>query len=148
MYAVVSNMSIALNRRNLMRRMACVVCNQQEAGILFSENLQDMPVDALEELLPGLIKAAGLQSMVVTMGPEGSIWVDRQGNKGVCAALAVDVKDTTGAGDSFFAGVAAGLTYGKSLAEACQIGTRLAASVITTTENVCPQFRPEEFGFA
>ena len=53
--------------------------------------------------------------------------------------------DTTGAGDSFFAGIAIGLTYGKSLAESCVIGTRLAASVIATKENVCPRFRPEEF---
>ena len=39
-----------------------------------------------------------------------------------------------------------GLTYGKTLAEACRIGTRLAASVICTAENVCPRFLPEEFG--
>ena len=54
--------------------------------------------------------------------------------------------DTTGAGDAFFAGVAVGLTYGKSLREACEIGTRLAASVISTKENVCPRFQPGEFG--
>jgi hypothetical protein len=37
------------------------------------------------------------------------------------------------------------ITYGKTLAESCVIGTRLAASVIATKENVCPRFRPEEF---
>ena len=37
---------------------------------------------------------------------------------------------------------------GKTLAESCEIGTRLAASVIATKENVCPRFRPEEFGLA
>ena len=46
----------------------------------------------------------------------------------------MDVKDTTGAGDAFFAGVTIGLTYGKTMAEACEIGTRLAASVICTSE--------------
>ena len=30
--------------------------------------------------------------------------------------------------------------------EACGIGTRLAASVICTSENVCPRFLPSEFG--
>ena len=54
--------------------------------------------------------------------------------------------DTTGAGDAFFAGVAIGLTYNKTVGEACVIGTRLAASVIASRENVCPRFRPEEFG--
>ena len=39
-----------------------------------------------------------------------------------------------------------GLTYGKTLAEATQIGTNLAASVITSSENVCPRFLPRELG--
>lgn len=55
-------------------------------------------------------------------------------------------KDTTGAGDAFCAGVASGLTYGKTLEEAVEIGTRLAASVITSSENVCPRFLPAELG--
>ena len=33
-----------------------------------------------------------------------------------------------------------------TIAEACEIGTRLASSVIATKESVCPRFRPEEFG--
>ena len=61
-------------------------------------------------------------------------------------AKKVDVIDTTGAGDAFFAGTVIGLTYGKNLAQSCEIGSRLAASVICITENVCPRFRPLEFG--
>ena len=38
------------------------------------------------------------------------------------------------------------ITYNKTVGEACVIGTRLAASVIASRENVCPRFRPEEFG--
>ncbi len=49
-------------------------------------------------------------------------------------------------GGCFFAGTVIGLTYGKTLAEACEIGSRLAASVICISENVCPRFRPQEFG--
>ena len=49
-----------------------------------------------------------------------------------------------GAGSGLSA--SAGLTYGKTLGQAVEIGTRLAASVITSSENVCPRFRPEEFG--
>ena len=64
----------------------------------------------------------------------------------VCPAKKVQVKDTTGAGDAFCAGVSAGLTYGKSLAEAVEIGTTLAASVIVSMDNVCPRFQPEELG--
>ena len=38
------------------------------------------------------------------------------------------------------------MTYGKTMAEAVEIGTTLAASVITSSENVCPRFRSEELG--
>lgn len=146
-YAVVSNMSIALERRKLMSEMGCVVCNLQEAGILFSESMTHLLADEVDNILVDRIRAVGLQRMVVTMGGDGSVWAEADGRHGMVPALSVDVKDTTGAGDSFFAGIAAGLTYGKTLAQACVIGTRLAAAVITTTENVCPSFRPEEFGF-
>ena len=40
----------------------------------------------------------------------------------------------------------AGLTYGKSLADAIEIGSTLASSVITSSENVCPRFQPAELG--
>ena len=62
------------------------------------------------------------------------------------AAKNVVVVDTTGAGDAFCAGAMTGLTFGLSLEESVQIGNTLAASVITSTDNVCPRFRPEEFG--
>jgi pseudouridine kinase len=82
------------------------------------------------------------------MGGEGAVYANLSGEKGVCPARKVQVKDTTGAGDSFCAGVAIGMTYGKTMAEAVEIGTTLAASVITSSENVCPRFRPEEFGLS
>ena len=44
------------------------------------------------------------------------------------------------------AGAVIGQTYGKTMMESCEIGTRLAASVITTGENVCPRYLPSEFG--
>ena len=61
-------------------------------------------------------------------------------------ALLLAVLLLCGAGDAFCAGVAVGLTYGKTLAESCEIGSFLAASVIMTSENVCPRFLPSELG--
>ena len=145
-YAAVSNMSIAVERRDLLMRCRCFVCNQQEAGILFSENYEGVAPEAMAAVLVDRLRMARIPQMVVTMGAEGSVWADAQGNSGVCAAPKVDVKDTTGAGDSFIAGVVIGLTYGKDIAEACTIGARLAASVICTSESVCPRFLPSEFG--
>ena len=38
------------------------------------------------------------------------------------------------------------IAYGKTLPEAIDIGSQLAASVITSSENVCPRFLPRELG--
>ena len=80
------------------------------------------------------------------MGAQGAVYADCNGVKGICPAKKIQVKDTTGAGDAFFAGVVIGLTYGKDLASSAEIGTALAASVITSSENVCPRFHPKELG--
>ena len=145
-YALVSNMSIAIKRRDLLRSVHCLVCNQQEAGILFSENYDHCSPEELRDIVADRIKAAQIGRVVVTMGGQGAVWATLDGDCGLCPAKKVSVKDTTGAGDAFFSGIIMGLTYGKSMAEACEIGTRLAAAVITTAENVCPRFLPSEFG--
>jgi pseudouridine kinase len=147
-YAVVSNMSIAMERRGLLSRTGCIVCNKQEAGMLFSENYEGIVPDKLAAIIREKIESADIPRMVVTMGQDGAVFAGQDGEHGYCPGLKVDVIDTTGAGDAFFAGCAIGLTYGKTLEEASQIGTRLAASVIAIKENVCPEFYPEEFGLS
>ena len=145
-YALVSNMTIAVERRDFLRKTSCFVCNQQEAGILFSEDYESKAPREMAEILADRIKSARISRMVVTMGEHGAVYADSEGNYGSVPALKVDVVDTTGAGDAFFAGVCMGLTYGKTMEEACKIGTRLSSTVITTSENICPRFMPEEFG--
>lgn len=145
-YAVVANMSIASERRDFLQSVECFVCNVQEAGILFVTDFSALSPEELSEELARRVEHANIPSMVVTMGGEGSVYAKRDGEHGVCPAKSVDVRDTTGAGDAFCAGVAIGLTYGKTLGEAAEIGTRLAASVITVCENVCPRFLPRELG--
>ena len=145
-YAVVANMSIALERRDFLQSIDCFVCNIQEAGMLFSADYTDKSVEEMQGIILKNVMAAQIPSMIVTMGGRGAVYANRIGESGFCPARRVEVKDTTGAGDSFCAGVAIGLTYGKTLAEACEIGAHLAASVIVTSENVCPRFLPRELG--
>ena len=145
-YAVVSNMSIAMERRDFLQQIDCFICNQQEAGLLFSNDFDHLQPTEMCRVLADHIRSANIPCMVVTMGAEGAVYAQANGECGVVPAKKVDVIDTTGAGDAFFAGAAIGLTYGKTLPEACEIGSRLAASVICTTESVCPRFRPLEFG--
>ena len=145
-FAVVANMSIALERRDFLQSIDCFVCNIQEAGMLFSTDYSGYSTEEMIEIISKNVLAAQIPSMIVTMGSRGAVYADKFGVKGYCPARRVEVKDTTGAGDSFCAGVAIGLTYGKSLAESCEIGAHLAASVIVTSENVCPRFLPRELG--
>jgi len=145
-YGMVSNMSIAAERRDFLQRFECFICNQGEAGILFLDDYSDKTPQEMADILAVKVKAARIKSMVVTMGEKGAVYATSDGLKGVCPARNVHVKDTTGAGDAFCAGVAAGLTYGKSLPDAIDIGSLLAASVITSSENVCPRFLPREVG--
>ena len=145
-YALVSNMGIALERRDFLQKLDCFICNEQEAGMLFLDDYSQKEPEEMMDILGEKIKSANISSMIVTMGGKGAVYADKHGAKGMVPAKKVVVKDTTGAGDAFCAGAMSGLTYGKSLEEAIQIGTTLAASVITTSDNVCPRFRPEEFG--
>ena len=145
-YAPVSNMSIAMERRDLLHHISCLVCNLEEAGLLFSEEYEGTEPGEMSEKLFTKINQAKIPAMVVTMGGKGAVYASLSGERGHCPAPKTDVRDTTGAGDAFFSGVAIGLTYGKSLGEACEIGTRLANSVIVTDENICPRFLPAEFG--
>ena len=145
-YGVVANMGIASERRDFLQRMDCFVCNQAEAGILFVADYSKASPEVLCADLPARLESANIPAIVVTMGSRGAVYASRSGEVGYFPAEHVKVRDTTGAGDAFCAGVSIGLTYGKSMREAVEIGTRLAASVIKVSENVCPRFRPRELG--
>ena len=145
-YAVVANMNIASQRRDFLQSIDCFVCNRLEAGILFVSDFSELSPEELCEELSEKVISARIPSMVVTMGSKGAVYADMYGDKGVYPAETVRVRDTTGAGDAFCAGVAIGLTYNKTMRESVEIGTRLAASVLTVSENVCPRFLPGELG--
>lgn len=145
-YGVISNMSIALERRDFFQKFDCFICNEQEAGMLFLDDYSTKEPEELCNIIKQKVCRAKIPAMVVTMGGKGAVYADCNGESGICPAKKVQVKDTTGAGDAFCSGVAIGLTYGKTLPEAIEIGSTLAASVITSLENVCPRFQPEELG--
>ena len=145
-FALVANMSIAAERRDLLQQFDCVICNQQEAGILFLDEYDDKSPEEMRDILAERITAANIPSMVVTMGAEGAVYANLAGEQGWSPARKVDVVDTTGAGDAFCAGAVIGMTYGKDMGQSCGIGSMLAASVLMTMEAVCPRFQPRELG--
>ena len=128
-YAAVSNMSIAMERRDFLQQTSCFVCNLQEAGILFSDDYSEKTSAEMEELLRLKVRSARIPRMIVTMGEQGAVYAEMDGESGICPATRVEVQDTTGAGDTFNSTFLACIIQG-----------------MDDHSNVCPRFLPEEFG--
>ena len=118
LYGVVSNMNIAVERRDFLQKFDCLICNKLEAGIFFSDDFEELTADELLPILKNKVEIGKIPSMIVTLGGDGAIFAECGGTSGFCPAKKVIVKDTSGAGDAFCAGVVSGLTYGKNMEEA------------------------------
>jgi ribokinase len=64
------------------------------------------------------------RSVVITIGPEGASWADRQSSGHVPAPFVEEVVDTTGAGDAFVGALATFLAKGATLEEAVKVGVQ------------------------
>ena len=139
-YTIVANMSVILQRPELMAKTDCVIMNNIEAGRLFGLALRDLsPKDTLS-LVRRAAEDARLRSVVVTMGAAGAVFADFvSGDSGFVPSVPCRVADTTGAGDAFFSAVVTGLSRGMSLRGAVRCGTRLASLTIASEESVCPK---------
>ena len=97
--------------------------NETELRILLGLAPDD-PTDSVELALE--LRARGVGNLIVTMGEKGALVLTEDGQEEV-AGVAVDVVDTTGAGDAFNAGLAVALAEGKRLAEAVAFANRCGA---------------------
>ena len=130
-YAVVANMSIASQRRDFLQSIDCFVCNVEEAGILFVSDFEGMSPEELCDELSRKVVSARIPSMVVTLGSRGAVYADMNGDKGVYPARRVKVRDTTGAGDAFCAGVLYAAETDMPLREALKLGACSAAASLS-----------------
>ena len=129
-YTVISNMGIAMKRRDLLQKTAVLVCNEQEAGMLFTEDYSGVTPQRMQEILIDKVRLSGIPRIIVTMGEQGAVYADIRGESGVCPALRVDVVDTTGAGDMWAAGFLAGLVKGENLQKCGMMGAIVAKNII------------------
>ena len=139
-YAIVGNMSVILAHHEFLQHTDCFICNEIEAGRLFdSEVVPAFSPEQMLEYLPTAAKAAGIHSMVVTMGVHGAVYYDGETEDvGICPIYPAKVVDTSGAGDAFFSGTVMGLTRRLPLREAVCYGAKLASLTIAGEENACP----------
>ena len=145
-YACVSQMRIAAQRKKQLPEVDCLVCNLQEAEMLFREKWREPEPEQVSVCLANAAKAAQIRGMIVTMGEKGAVFYHQNGEVGYVPAEEALVRDTTGAGDAFFSGVAAALSVGHDMRSACRIGTRMASACLNSTENVCTGLLAADLG--
>ncbi len=105
----------------------CLTPNETELRILLG-----LPPDdpATNEALARELQARGVQTLVVTLGKEGALLLDADGMRRI-PGVAVDVVDTTGAGDAFNAGLAIALAEGRAIDAAVRYATCAGALACT-----------------
>lgn len=75
-YAAVSNMSIAMKRRDRLQKIRCFVCNKEEAEVFFADSFSGIPSEELARVLVERIRSANIRSMIVTLGGDGAIYAE------------------------------------------------------------------------
>ncbi len=102
-----------------------LVPNQHEAAALGGAAAGSSAEAAAERLI-----AAGVGTVVVTLGGDGCL-LAQAGRQRHIAPYAVDVVDTTGAGDTFCGFLAAGLAAGEDIGDAVETANAAAAISVT-----------------
>ncbi len=129
----------ALRLPNDLEGVAILIANMDEVSTLTNQPVTDLSSvwEAGRHLMD-----RGCREVVVTMGQKGSAYMDGAG-RGFVSAPDVNVKDVTGAGDAFAAGVIYGINEGGSLQSACQLGMRLSGVTLATKDTVSQDIRPD-----
>ena len=65
LYGVVSNMNIAVGRRDLLQKFDCLICNQLEAGVFFSNDYSEKTPEEMEYILAERLKVANVPAMYI-----------------------------------------------------------------------------------
>ena len=96
-------------------------------------NFNEQALHAMSwEMLHALCRKFRVPTLIVTLGSRGCFISEKNGHLFIPAHRGIRVVDTTGAGDAFCGGLAAGLVrYEGRIAEAARLGTAVAALSIT-----------------
>jgi len=89
-----------------------------------------LPQGTIEEKLQRVLEF-GPRHAGVTLGAKGYQWLDRQAGTGYQPGFAVDVADTTGAGDAFHGAFTLALVEGKPIPECARFACAVAAMKCT-----------------
>ncbi|HNW74333.1 MAG TPA: ribokinase [Bacteroidales bacterium] len=110
----------------ILRSLYILVVNETEAETITGEKMDVTGVDGIIRALLGL----GVKNVILTLGGKGCIYSN--GIESVrIPAFCVDVKDTTGAGDTFCGALAVGIRKYQTMEQALWFATAAAALSVT-----------------
>jgi ribokinase len=111
-----------------------LVEGSRPAGVLVG-SASDLPPEFLADPWPAARKIAGdaLRSVVITLGAGGALAVHAEKQLRV-EAPAVEVVDTTGAGDVFAAGLVHGLVEGRAMTEALRTAVAWGVAAVRSAD--------------
>ena len=112
-----------------------ITVNRQEAELLWQEHLSQHQAFDARQLMAQWQQHFGA-ALVVRLDSDGAGYIDAD-SQGWIPALATQVVDTIGAGDSHAGGVLAGLASGWSLAESVALGNAVASYVVSQRGGDC-----------
>lgn len=103
-----------------------LIVNETEAAELAQQGRVTTPEDATAAAKTLLVKGVR-KAVVVTLGERGGVVVEQSGVVTAFSCPKVDVRDTTGAGDSFLGAFVHFLLAGQSEGEAAKVAARVAS---------------------
>jgi pseudouridine kinase len=138
---VADTVSVAKTPRlaGIAEQLAALKTNPIEAaallGVLGTEGVAGSDAPAMATALV----AAGIERVFISQAEKGCVLADSSGVRTMDAGRAGPVIDTTGAGDSFTAGLALALLAGATTAEAAALGSAIAARTVAVEFSVNPE---------
>lgn len=119
----------------ILSKLTAVKVNRLEASILtgISADTTEGASAAAKKLLD-----EGIRNVYITLGEKGVLCADADGVR-LLGVYETEVLNTTGAGDSFTAGVACSMIDGKSIVECAKFGTAASSVSISGYDTVNPK---------
>jgi pseudouridine kinase len=116
-------------------RLAAIKTNPLEAAALLGESCPEECSREDAERMGTALFEAGTKRVFLTLAEEGCVYVDSDGT-GFVPPASGEVVDTTGAGDSFTAGVALGVLADLTSREVAALGSAIAAKTASVERSV------------
>lgn len=118
---------------SILPRLRTLKANGLEVGLLLGRDVRNR--DHAEEAARELV-SLGVGSAFVTAGAFGTAWADSEGSGRLPAPSVVEVRNATGAGDAFAAGVAYATLMAWPTRRAAALGSACAALTLESEQTV------------